>query len=331
MNNNYNEFKFLFENRKTNNKTLKEIISGIITQNLTSEDKIKIINTILTTEDKTNEDIDLLFSKFNNIKINQSPLSTYILLNNKKCKFNLSANQIINIIYKTDFSKQDHKQKILAMHILQNNKEQNLNLSPEQIMSVIEKSNMTLKDEYGYTLALHVLTYNKDQNLNLSPNQIMSVMEKSNLLTQNKYKITIPMTILNYNKYCGINLSPNQIMSIIEKSDLSTQNADGWTVPIFLLACNKDENLNLSSEQIISIIKKIDLSTTNDTIINGFFSNLGEQFEMTENQIYEISKIFSKIKEINYENKIKINNILLHHNIQKKLQKEHIPKNTTKI
>ena len=179
--------------------------------------KIKnIIHNILSTKNKTNEDINNLLSKFNNTKIDNISIHQYIIINNRK------------------------------------------------------------------------------HNFNLSPNQIMSIIEKADLFAQNSFSWTLPMYVLYYNKDQNLNLNPNQIMSIIEKYDHSISFIDKSTIIDHILILNKNQNLNLSANQIMSLIKKTNLSSLNNEFLNIFFSTLGKQFDMSENQIYKTMKLLKK-------------------------------------
>ena len=125
------------------------------------------------------------------------------------------------------------------------------------------------------------------------------------------------------NKSQNLNLSPNQIMSVIEKSDPSEQNDNGWIIPMFLFLFNKDQNLNLSSEQVFTIIKKIDQTKLNNTFVETFFLSLNKQIIISEKHIYKITKLFKDIKDITPENQEKINQILLHHEIEQNTPVKH--------
>ena len=65
----YAEIKVMFENRKTNNKTVGEVVSEIQFEKLNKEDIKEIINSILLAKDKTTEDLKFLVSKFGSFTI----------------------------------------------------------------------------------------------------------------------------------------------------------------------------------------------------------------------------------------------------------------------
>jgi hypothetical protein len=208
---------------------------------------------------------------------------------NKEQNLNLSSEQIMHVIEKTDLRNLNHRYNgdNPLMLILQKNKEQNLNLSPEQIMQVIEKTYLSQQDENGdnslmlilqnnkeqnlnlskkkYNLSkknyvlnplLFILTHNKEQNLNLSPEQIMQIIDKSDLSQQNQYGEDSLMLILQNNKEQNLNFSPEQIMQFIEKSDLNQQDNDGFNCLMYILKYNQEQNLNLSQEQIMQVMVK---------------------------------------------------------------------------
>ena len=152
---NYSKFKTTFENRKILNKSIKEIISELPPELLTNENNKNIINTIFRAEDKTDEDIDLIMSKFHNT----------------------GSNELNDIT--------------LPIHIIWNNKELNFNLSQEQIMSIFEKSDLSKKDNNDWTILMYLLIYNKTQNINFSSDQIMYVVEKTNPDLFNNPLVTI--------------------------------------------------------------------------------------------------------------------------------------------
>ena len=137
---NYNEFKISLENKEKNNKILQNIISEIPVEKLTEQETTQIVKTLLSIKDKTDKDIECLYSKFNSINIEEIHLPKYIISNNKKLEFNLSPNQIMKIVENFDLSTQNIYGLTIPMQILSNNKEQNLNLSPNQIMSILEKN-----------------------------------------------------------------------------------------------------------------------------------------------------------------------------------------------
>ena len=97
------------------NKPLMKIISEIQPENLSNEEIKEIVNKILSIKYKTTQDIETLFSKLHNIKIDDIDLPLYIIINNKKLNFNLSQNQILSIIEKSNLSEKDYSGQILPM------------------------------------------------------------------------------------------------------------------------------------------------------------------------------------------------------------------------
>lgn len=139
----YHDFKTIFQNRKTDNRTIKELISELSIETLSycNIDTINdILNVILSAEDKTTADIDALYSKFNNVKEQELDITRHIICNNKKHGFNLSTDQIMYILEKSDLTSQSNYGATLPMYVLFNNKDQNLNLSTNQIMNTIKKN-----------------------------------------------------------------------------------------------------------------------------------------------------------------------------------------------
>jgi ankyrin repeat protein len=105
------------------------------------------------------------------------------------------------------------------MFILGYNQKENLNLSQEQIMHVIEKSDLTIQNKDGWTPLMYILLINQKENLNLSQEQIMHVIEKSDLNQQNKDGWNPLMYILLSNQDQNLNLSTEQIMQVMVKTN----------------------------------------------------------------------------------------------------------------
>ena len=348
------------------NKTLKKIISETTIEKLNSKERKKFIDRVLSTKNKTDNDLKHFFSKFNNITIDYLILPLYILKNNKTLDFNLSPEQITLTIHQLDQIIKKNNELTIYTQLLMINKEQNLNFSSEQITTFLEKTDLFIQNDNGWTTPMLILKYNKDQNLNLSPNQILSIIEKSDLSIQDKNGLTLPMHLLSNNKNQNLNLSPDQIIPIIEKSDPTIKTKIEYSLLMFLLLTNKIQNINLStnqiftllkktkiqdnkiikhifrnnkiqnfnfsSEQISTIIKKTNPLLLNNEIVTIFFLNLGEQFELSEEDLHKTIKFFnSTIKEINPENKEKINRILTHYNIKENIQINSTKKTTTKL
>ena len=128
---NYSEFKTIFKNRKINNKTLQKIISEISIEDLNSVEAKKIINDILSAKDKTTEDITLLLSKFNNVKIDYRSIHDYIISNNQDLYFNLSTDQIMIVLEKAALLTQNFGKVTIPMHILECNKKNKTSTCPQ--------------------------------------------------------------------------------------------------------------------------------------------------------------------------------------------------------
>ena len=291
-----NKIKTFFETKTNEDKTLEQLIDEIKVSELTDIEIKKFVKKVLTSEDKTTENIHHLISKFNNVQIDNLNIHSYIIYNNKKLNFNLSPKQIMIILEKSDFSIKNnfinsYGESTLPMYVLANNKDQNLNLSPKQIMTIIKKSDFSIQNNIGFTIPTYIIHYNKTQNLNLTPKQITSIMGKANLSIKNNLIETIPTYLLKYNK--NLNLSPNQIMSILEKADASL---------------------------------------LNNKTITMFFNELKDNIDPTNKQLYKIVKSFNiKTKGISPVNQDQINKILFHYETEEKIQKKHKTTIITKL
>ena len=95
---------------------------------------------------------------------------------------------------------------------------------------------------------------------------------------------------------------------------------------------NKKQKINLSLEQILSIIEETEISLLSNNFIKTFFSKLGDQFEMSENALYNITQLFNtNIKKITPENQEKIDHILLYQQINNSAHTKNNIKNTIKL
>ena len=315
-----------------NNKNFTEILSNTYLGNLPNKKTKSIVNKILSMKHKTDQDIDNFISKFNNIKIDDTNISFYIISHNNRFNFNLSPNQIMSIIKKSNLNIQDSDDCTLSMNILQYNKVEKLNLSPNQIISVIESSDLSIQDFNGWTLPMFLLTNNQIANLNLSPEQIMSVLEKSDLSIKDINGWTLPTIIALNNKNQNLNLSPEQIISILEKANTTTQNFFNGTLGMYVIKYNKDQKLNLPIDYIMSTLEKSDISLLKNDFITLFFNQFKNNFDLTNKQLHKtINSFNTNIKGISTKNQDQINKILFHYEIEEKIQKKHNPKQTNKL
>jgi ankyrin repeat protein len=112
-------------------------------------------------------------------------------------------NSIFNLNF-SSFKQQNQHGENPLMFILGYNQKENLNLSQEQIMHVIEKSDLTIQNKDGWTPLMYVFTCNQSENLNLTTEQIMQVIEKSDLTIQDKDGYNPLMLILQNNGYSDL-------------------------------------------------------------------------------------------------------------------------------
>ena len=94
----------LFKSEKNNNREFSEIVSELYIEKLSGKEFERFVNVVFSLKDKTPEDMDYLFSNFLNMEIDGLTLPMYVLVNNKDLGFNLSPDQIMSMLEKSDLS-----------------------------------------------------------------------------------------------------------------------------------------------------------------------------------------------------------------------------------
>lgn len=186
---------------------------------------------------------------------NQTPLM-YIIQYNSAEELNLTREELIATIEKSDLNAQGWNGKTASMYILDLHKSQKIPLSQSDILDLISLSDLNIKDESGSTLLTYILKNNKSQNLNLSHKEIKDIIQKSDITIVDKNGTNVLMHVLKNYKQQHLDLEPIDILSLIDQSNLTQSDIAGNTALSYILTYNISYNLNFSKEYLLELISR---------------------------------------------------------------------------